>query len=107
MEVHLDDTPRNQPFLGSDFPGDTLPSVAVLMEDVNQIWIYRNLGNGALVTLGDDPPPCIERWFREVVFSAEGTDAKSTTPPHPHHAPPKPFLAANLAAIAIAPTCHD
>ena len=27
-------------------PGDTLPSVALLMEDLNQIWIYRNNGDG-------------------------------------------------------------
>ena len=27
-------------------PGDTLPSVAILMEDLNQIWIYRNNGDG-------------------------------------------------------------
>jgi hypothetical protein len=27
-------------------PGDTLPSVAVLMEDLGQIWLYRNQGDG-------------------------------------------------------------
>ncbi len=27
-------------------PGDTLPSVAILMEDVGQVWIYRNRGDG-------------------------------------------------------------
>src|SRR5262249_53887711 len=28
-------------------PGDTLPSLAVLMEDLHEIWIYRNNGAGA------------------------------------------------------------
>ncbi len=27
-------------------PGDTLPSVAILMQDLGQIWIYRNNGDG-------------------------------------------------------------
>lgn len=31
-------------------PGDVLPSVAILMKDLNQIWIYRNLGNGTFAT---------------------------------------------------------
>ncbi|HKI37278.1 MAG TPA: VCBS repeat-containing protein [Gemmataceae bacterium] len=30
--------------------GDTLPSVATLMQNLNQIWIYRNNGNGTFAT---------------------------------------------------------
>ena len=41
-------------------PGDTLASVAVLMEDIGQIWIYRNNGNGTFaspvkIDAGNDP----------------------------------------------------
>ena len=41
-------------------PGDTLPSVAILMEDLNQIWIYRNNGDGGFaspvkIDAGNDP----------------------------------------------------
>jgi WD40 repeat protein len=32
-------------------PGDALPSVAILMEDLSQVWIYRNHGDGTF-----DPP---------------------------------------------------
>lgn len=28
------------------FPGDTLPSLAILMEDLDQIWVYHNSGDG-------------------------------------------------------------
>jgi hypothetical protein len=41
-------------------PGDTLPSVAILMEDLSQIWIYRNNGHGTFapplkIDAGNDP----------------------------------------------------
>jgi hypothetical protein len=41
-------------------PGDMLPGVAVLMQDLGQIWIYRNEGNGTfgqptVVNAGNDP----------------------------------------------------
>jgi hypothetical protein len=31
-------------------PGDKLPSLAILMEDLGQIWIYRNNGDGTFAT---------------------------------------------------------
>ena len=41
-------------------PGDTLASVAILMEDASQIWIYRNNGDGTFappvkIDAGNDP----------------------------------------------------
>jgi hypothetical protein len=41
-------------------PGDPLPSVAILMEDLGQIWIYRNNGDGTFaapekIDAGNDP----------------------------------------------------
>jgi len=41
-------------------PGDRLPSVAILMRDLNQIWLYRNNGDGtfaapAKIDAGNDP----------------------------------------------------
>jgi hypothetical protein len=42
------------------FPGDQLPSVAILMEDLGQVWVYRNNGNGTfapptMIDAGNDP----------------------------------------------------
>ena len=36
--------------VGLTLPGDRLPSVAILMEDLGQIWIYRNHGDGTFAT---------------------------------------------------------
>jgi hypothetical protein len=41
-------------------PGDRLPSVAILMEDLGQIWLYHNRGNGtfappAIIDAGNAP----------------------------------------------------
>ena len=41
-------------------PGDALPSLAILMEDLGQVWVYRNQGNGSFappvkIDAGNDP----------------------------------------------------
>ena len=52
--IFTDPQPGNTYFTSSQasqvvsltLPGDTLPSVAILMSDLKQIWIYRNQGDG-------------------------------------------------------------
>jgi hypothetical protein len=67
--IFADPQPNNTYFLTSSqpsqivsltLPGDALPSVAILMADLNQIWIYRNNGDGTfaaptIVQAGNDP----------------------------------------------------
>jgi hypothetical protein len=52
-------------------PGDQLPSVAILMEDRNQIWIYRNNGDGTFA-----PPTLIDAGNDARGFSVATVDGQ-------------------------------
>jgi hypothetical protein len=53
------------------FPNDRLPSVAILMEDRNQIWIYRNNGDGTFA-----PPAIVDAGKDARGFSVASVEGK-------------------------------